>query len=464
MITDDSRQLFRETRSAITLIQMLLDQIVVQGLLVLHTYLRTGGFPEEYLTLAFIVFLLMQIIYEALGVYRHESARVDYMASLLQAWGALLVALGVFGFISKTSEEFSREVILTWGLSGFFGQLLVFYITRKVIFRATRERIPTLVVGSGELARHITSNINQNPWIPDIVVGFVTDHQGDTGVWPENVEKLGTTSDLLDIVVEHNIRRVYLAMPMQDAHFVKPLALDLVEASIDVIWAPDIFGVSLLNHSIKEIAGVPLISLSETPLTGSAALMKDAIDKAFASLALIIASPVMIITALAVKLTSPGPVLFKQKRHGWDGRVVEIYKFRSMRVHVEDEGKVTQAKRDDDRITPVGKFIRRTSIDELPQLFNVLGGSMSLVGPRPHAVAHNDYYKDKIRSYMLRHRIKPGLTGLAQVHGFRGETETLEKMQGRVNYDMAYINNWSLWLDIEILFRTVFVLFGKNAY
>ncbi len=215
---------------------------------------------------------------------------------------------------------------------------------------------------------------------------------------------------------------------------------------------------------MKEMAGVPLISLSETPLVGGAALAKSVMDKSIALVALILLSPIMVFTALAVKLTSRGPIIFKQKRHGWDGRLVEVYKFRSMKVHEEQEGKVTQATKGDDRITRVGRFIRRTSIDELPQLINVLEGTMSLVGPRPHAIAHNEYYKGQIRSYMLRHRVKPGLTGLAQVNGYRGETETLDKMQGRVNYDLAYINNWSIWLDIEILFKTVFILFSRNAY
>jgi putative colanic acid biosynthesis UDP-glucose lipid carrier transferase len=172
----------------------------------------------------------------------------------------------------------------------------------------------------------------------------------------------------------------------------------------------------------------------------------------------------MLLAAIAVKITSRGPILFRQKRHGWDGQILEVFKFRSMHVHEETDGHITQATKDDERVTPVGSFIRLTSIDELPQLFNVLGGSMSLVGPRPHAIAHNDFYKGEIRAYMLRHRIKPGLTGLAQVNGCRGETDTMDKMQSRVNYDLEYINNWSIWLDLEILFKTIFVLFDKNAY
>ena len=245
---------------------------------------------------------------------------------------------------------------------------------------------------------------------------------------------------------------------------IKPLYLKLVDENIDIIWAPDIFGVNLLNHSIREIAGIPLICLSETPMLGTNAFIKLLFDRVFATIALLGLAPLMLLTALLIKITSRGPVFFRQERHGFDGRVFHILKFRTMIVHEEENGVVTQAIKNDERFTPIGKFLRRTSIDELPQLLNVLAGSMSLVGPRPHAVAHNLLYSNKIAAYMTRHRIKPGLTGLAQVNGYRGETDTLEKMSGRVEYDLAYINNWSIWLDIQIILRTVFVLFGKNVY
>lgn len=444
---------------------MLLDHVVVQGLLIFHSFLKMDGFPTENRVLAIVTFLMMVAIYNGVGVYRHDNARSDYFSALMQGWGLLVVLLAVFGFVTKTSETFSREVILTWSVTGFLGQCLVYYFTRIFIFRAVSETIPTLMFGGGELARHIATHINRNQWIADKVVGVVDEDSSVASEWEQiGIPFLGKPDDLREIVSKQNVRRVYICLPMSESSKIKPLALGLVESNVDVIWAPDIFGVSLLNHSIKEIAGVPLISLSETPLIGGSALAKTAMDKVFAVIAIILASPVLLVTAIAVKLSSPGPVLFKQKRHGWDGRIVEVYKFRSMVVHEEKEGQVTQARKVDDRITTVGRFIRRTSIDELPQLFNVLEGSMSLVGPRPHAIAHNEFYRDKISAYMLRHRIKPGLTGLAQVNGYRGETDTLDKMENRVNYDLAYINNWSIWLDIEIMFRTVFVLFGKNAY
>lgn len=181
-----------------------------------------------------------------------------------------------------------------------------------------------------------------------------------------------------------------------------------------------------------------------------------------AFLAIIALSPILLIIALAVKINSPGPVFFKQDRHGWNGKVIKVWKFRSMRVH--DDRDVKQASRNDSRITAVGRFIRRTSLDELPQLFNVLQGHMALVGPRPHAVAHNNYYSGKILAYMARHRIKPGITGLAQISGCRGETDTIDKMQRRVEIDLQYINSWSLWLDLKILVKTPFTLLSKDIY
>ncbi|MCM8856578.1 MAG: exopolysaccharide biosynthesis polyprenyl glycosylphosphotransferase [Candidatus Thiodiazotropha sp.] len=224
------------------------------------------------------------------------------------------------------------------------------------------------------------------------------------------------------------------------------------------------FALNLINHSVKELAGIPILTLSESPLIGSHLLIKAIEDRVLATLILILVSPIMLFTAVLIKTESPGPVFFRQERTGWDGESFKIWKFRSMRQHKEKDGMVKQATREDPRITRIGRFIRRTSIDELPQLFNVLAGQMSLVGPRPHALQHNEEYSKQIVAYLARHRIKPGITGLAQIRGFRGETKELEQMEKRVKYDLEYINSWSLWLDISILVRTAFSLKNDNAY
>jgi putative colanic acid biosynthesis UDP-glucose lipid carrier transferase len=231
-----------------------------------------------------------------------------------------------------------------------------------------------------------------------------------------------------------------------------------------VNWVPDIFSLRLINHSVREIAGIPVLTLSETPLMGLRLFLKNLEDKVLAFLILLFAAPVLLLVAIAIKLDSPGPVFFRQERMGWSGDSFRIWKFRSMVVHQPDEGVVKQAEKNDPRKTRVGAFIRKTSLDELPQLFNVLMGEMSLVGPRPHAIAHDAQYSPDISDYFARHNIKPGITGLAQVRGFRGETKDIEQMIRRVDSDIEYINNWSLWLDFTILARTVLAFSGKHAY
>lgn len=433
--------------------------IVVVGLLYTHVWFKGILFETKYQVLAILAVLLMAIVYHINGVYRLSTSIFDRCVTMGRAWAIVLVLIVLAAFVTKTSADFSREVILSWSVTGYICQILAFLAVRHIQSRSQEDQIPTLVIGTDQLAKHLLQHINHNPWIPDHVVGLVSEN----GVTPtEHI--LGSINDLDEIIEKQEIRRIYIAVPMHETELIKPIYLRLAESNIDVIWAPDIFGVDLLNHSVRELGGVPLISLSETPLIGTSAFVKTVMDFGIATSALILASPIMLVTALLIKLSSPGPVLFSQKRHGWDGKIITIYKFRSMRLHEELDGTVTQARKEDDRVTWTGKIIRRTSIDELPQLFNVLNGSMSIVGPRPHAVAHNKFYGEQIKAYMRRHRVKPGLTGLAQVNGFRGETQTLESMEGRVQYDLAYINNWSPWLDIKIMFRTAFVLFGKNAY
>ena len=217
--------------------------------------------------------------------------------------------------------------------------------------------------------------------------------------------------------------------------------------------------------AFSEVVGIQMLDLSASPITGELRLLKAVQDFVLASLILLLISPLLLAIALAIKLTSRGPVLYQQKRHGWNGEEIWVYKFRSMVVHHEAGSQVTQASKNDSRITPLGAFLRRTSLDELPQFINVLQGRMSIVGPRPHAMAHNEHYKELVPGYVLRHKVKPGITGWAQVNGFRGETDTLDKMEKRVEYDLYYIEHVSLWLDLKIIVATVFKGFmHKNAY
>lgn len=432
LIQRPSRRLVQDHKSSARWLQIILDFALVIGVLYLHTVLRGISFDTEYRALAIMTVLLMAVIYHMQGVYQFSSSLFERTMLTARAWGIVLALIVIAGFVTKTSASFSREVILTWSVTGFAVQMLSYMAVRQLQSTSKEDAIPTLVVGSDKLARHLANHINNNPWVPDHVLGLVSENHEDHD--RDNMETpiLGDISKLEYIIAEHGIRRVYLALPMHQSEWVKSLYMRLADNNIDIIWAPDIFSVNLLNHSIRELGGVPLISLSETPLIGSNKFIKTVMDFSIASVALVATAPVMLLTALAIKITSPGPVFFTQKRHGWDGQVITIYKFGSMRLHTEQDDNVTQATREDKRVTLVGRFIRRTSIDELPQLFNVINGSMSLVGPRPHALAHNRLYGAKIKDYMTRHRVKPGITGLAQVNGFRGETQNIEQMEGRV--------------------------------
>jgi len=463
-IPKQSRSLIKNPLNGAHWLQILLDQATILGVLIALTTFKVGSFPANYQLLAGITSLMVALVYKANGVYLFRPALFDRFLSLLRGWASVFIIMIVLGFVTKSSATYSREVMISWFITALIGQMGAYLFVSLVQSKAKSTVIPTLLIGARPLGHHIASHINTNKWIYDKIIGVIEDNDLLKQQWDiESVPVLGNIADVHSVIKTHHIRRVYIALPMEQANLVKPLYLGLAETNIDVIWAPDIFGVSLINHSIREMAGVPLISLSESPMIGSSAFLKTISDVLVASIALILLSPVMLMTSALVKITSPGPILFKQMRHGWDGRLIQIWKFRSMRVH--DEGAViTQASKGDDRITPIGRFIRRSSIDELPQLFNVLAGSMSIVGPRPHAVQHNEYYSGRIRAYMSRHRVKPGLTGLAQVNGFRGETQTLESMADRVQYDLAYINNWSIWLDFKIMLRTMFVLTGKDVY
>jgi putative colanic acid biosynthesis UDP-glucose lipid carrier transferase len=275
----------------------------------------------------------------------------------------------------------------------------------------------------------------------------------------------GHCTDVADYVRSQGIDLVYIALPLCNVPRMATLVNALRDTTASVYFVPDAFAFDLIQSRLVEINGMPALSVCDTPFHGMDAVLKRGMDIVFASVGLVLASPVMLLAAVAVKCTSRGPVLFRQRRYGLNGEEILVCKFRSM-LTTEDGDVVKQATKVDPRVTPVGRFLRKTSIDELPQLFNVLHGTMSLVGPRPHAVAHNELYRKLISGYMIRHKVRPGITGLAQVKGLRGETESLDKMRDRVSFDLEYLRYWSPWLDVKIIFKTLIevVRGGKNAY
>src|SRR5690606_31141330 len=437
------------------------------ALLVALTLDKSGDVPSAYRILAVIAALLAIPLCALFRTYSTRNGYLVGLARLAVAWATLTSVLIFIGFVTKTTETYSREVALQWILGGYTLQALAFLPLHKLA-RKVEGRVnvgtTSIIIGSGQLAYNLATKLRYER--NEQMLGLVALDEDDDAA-PDNTTyfpTLGVVSQLRSVLSENRVQRVYIALPARETDQIEGLYVDLLDANVDVVWVPDFANLKLLNHSIHNLGGLAAIHLNESPLTSypGSALMKSMMDKSLAMLGIVVLSPVFIACAIAVKLSSPGPILFRQERHGWNGNIIEVLKFRSMKVH--QDVSVKQAQKQDPRITSAGRFLRRSSLDELPQLFNVLRGDMSLVGPRPHAVAHNDYYSDKILAYMARHRIKPGITGLAQISGYRGETETLEKMQKRVELHLDYINHWSLWLDIKILIKTPLTLFSKHIY
>jgi putative colanic acid biosynthesis UDP-glucose lipid carrier transferase len=312
------------------------------------------------------------------------------------------------------------------------------------------------VAAARALAGGSTSDTQIVGWFDDRATGRL--HADASG------KVLGGLAELVPYVRQHSVKDVYITLPLSEQPRIRALLAGVQSTTASIFFVPDLSAVGMILGRLRVVNGLPVVGICETPFTGINGLVKRASDIVLASLILVLVAPLMLALAIGVKLSSPGPVIFRQRRNGLDGEEIWIYKFRSMST--QDNGTVVkQATRDDPRITPFGRFIRRNSLDELPQFLNVLQGRMSIVGPRPHAVAHNDLYSPTIKAYMVRHKVRPGITGWAQVNGLRGETETLEKMRARVEYDLEYLRTWSLWLDLKIILRTVRVaFFDSQAY
>ncbi|KEQ15492.1 hypothetical protein GZ77_02325 [Endozoicomonas montiporae] len=333
-------------------------------------------------------------------------------------------------------------------------RILITAFLRSIRIRGRNSK-RVLVIGRGRNFHSIVSEIGEhNEWgyRLDACLEY-SDLSALTGLVKKQVD------------ADHDFDECWICLPLKDSSVIEELLFTLRFYTMDIRYMPGLRDIELLNHRITPIAGFYSLDLSCSPLNEWTSAVKRIEDVLVSMIAIILLFPIMVPVALIVKLTSNGPIFFKQKRLGVNGKNINVYKFRTMHVHSEDQGVVTQAVKVDRRLTPVGSFLRKTSLDELPQFFNVLEGSMSVVGPRPHAIPHNEHYKELVDSYMKRHKVKPGITGLAQINGYRGETDTLEKMQKRVEMDLKYINSWSVLLDLKIIFLTVFRGFtGPNAY
>lgn len=466
------RALLQRRSNISNVLQPMLDGVAILGIAYGLIQFHIGVLSGPYTAMVVLLMTILGLVYDQLAIYRSNANFTRKALRLLQAWTVAFALLITLGFLTKQSDVFSRVLIAQLYVLGYAAQLLLHLVVRlaqQYFVSHAVQSDSVIIVGTGRLASYLNQKINNNPWLAERVVGCVTlpadhpqpsDEEGGKGLPPV----LGSLHDLPALIEQHQIRTVYFAIPLNASDVIEALYFQLLDLHVAVHWVPDIFSLRLINHSVREIAGVPVLTLSETPLTGTRLMWKTVEDRVLASLILLLIAPVLLAVALAVKLDSPGPVFFRQSRMGWNGRAFRIWKFRSMYVHEEEKDRVVQATRGDPRITRVGAFLRRTSLDELPQIFNVLAGDMSLVGPRPHAVQHDQEYSLRIQQYFARHNIKPGITGLAQVRGYRGETRDIDQMIQRVQSDIEYINNWSVWLDLAILARTVTAFTGKNAY
>ena len=401
------------------------------------------------------------------GVNRFRDRLSSAAVGILGSWLTLLAILAGFGFGTKSLGLFDRDVLVFWALVTPIVQLIAvrlgFVYIRHQAGQAQNRRL-AVVIGAGALGLKVAQALSRSAVSGVDFAGYFDD-RADSRVHADAAERrLGRLADAAPYIRAQGVKEVFITLPLGS----QPRILELLESvqgtTASIFFVPDVFGISIIQGRLQDMNGVPVVGICETPFTGTNELVKRVSDIVLASLIVLLISPLLLAIAIGIKLSSPGPVIFRQRRNGLDGGEITIYKFRSMTT--QDNGVVVaQATKRDARITPFGAFLRRTSLDELPQFFNVLQGRMSIVGPRPHAVAHNEQYRELIKAYMVRHKVRPGITGWAQVNGLRGETETIDKMKARVEYDLEYLRNWSLGLDLQIIVRTVRVIFfDRNAY
>jgi putative colanic acid biosynthesis UDP-glucose lipid carrier transferase len=465
------RGFVRQHRSKLTAFARLMDAVWIGASLWMITTIYGVTWTDKYsLAVAstiglFVFFAQFHDLYRS---WRGASLSQEAL-HLWLAWLSVIVSLLALGYTTKVMEEYSRLHMLTW----FAAAPVVLTIWRSGLFLligALRQQgVNTrnvAIVGAREVGARLATTILNAPWMGLCPVGFYDDRcpAGSRPLATDPLQVLGNLDALIKQARDGKIDVIYITLPMRAEKRVQELIARLSDTTVSVYMVPDFFMFDLMNASWSHVGDIPTVSIHETPFYGVDGWVKRVEDIVLSSVILALIAIPMLIIATGVKFSSPGPVIFRQRRYGLSGQEIEVWKFRSMTV-CENGDDVRQATKCDPRITAFGAFLRRTSLDELPQFINVLQGRMSIVGPRPHAIAHNEEYRKLISGYMLRHKVKPGITGWAQINGWRGETESLDKMRNRVEHDLTYIRNWSLWLDIKIILVTALKGFcGKNAY
>ncbi len=421
--------------------------------------------------------LLVVVFFPALGIYQSWRGKplYDLLSRVAGGWVMVEITGVLISFSLHRSDNLSRLWLVYWAVA----TIVLLIITKVIVYSILRglrregfNQRAVAIVGGAPYGRFLIEQMRSRPeagFSPVVVFdedGTINPYEDpDAADAIDGVPVERDYQRMIQLVRQRAIRELWLALPISKEKAIHRFVMDLRNDFVNIRFIPDVRSLTLFNQPMVELLGVPAINLAASPITDLRVLPKRVFDRLFALAALTALAPLMLGIAAMVKLSSPGPVFFRQKRKGIDGNQFEIYKFRSMKLHKEEAGKITQATRRDPRITAVGAFLRRTSLDELPQFINVLRGEMSVVGPRPHALEHDDIYKDLVKGYMHRYRIKPGITGWAQINGYRGETDRIEKMMGRVKLDLYYMQHWTFWLDIKIVVLTLWKGFaGSNAY
>lgn len=451
-------------RSFFAALQRLLDVLVIGGTLFASQWLTGQQASDQSFMAIAVAVCLYFVVTELVALYHghHTLSANSELGLVLSSWGGTVLLLTALAFFTRHGEHFARSSMLGWivltGATLGLSRMLLRILLQTLVTGGVGSR-RCAIAGLNSLGLQLLRNARDNPGCGLQMLGFYDDRSKERwlGELDSQTQFLGRLEELVERAKAGEIDTVFVTLPMRAEGRIRWLLDQLADTTVSAYIVPDFFVFELLHSRWNTIGGLPAVSVFESPLYGVDGWTKRAFDVVVASLGLLCIAPVMLVCAVLVKMSSPGPVFFRQRRYGLDGREIWVWKFRSMRT-CDNGTHIAQATKGDPRITPIGAVLRRTSLDELPQLFNVLDGSMSLVGPRPHASAHNEHYRKLIRGYMLRHKVKPGITGLAQVEGYRGETETLDKMQKRIEYDHRYIQQWSLWLDLRILFRTVRVV------
>ena len=458
-------------QSSFSALYRLVDLLVISLLFLGALYFKGVELNIHYalvLLISLTSFLFFSQTFELYRSWRTSTTFV-MMGYTSLVWVMCCTIMFALAYFTKTGEIYSRLTIGIWFLSTLIALNLWRIIFRAILFKFRRTGVnlkKVVIVGCTEAGYKLAQQIEDNTELGLELVGFYDDRPSERLAKLEKYPLLGSVLDIIDIAKQPNdISHVYIALPMKAEARIQFILEGFRDSTATVHIIPDFFIYNLLHSRWQHIGNMQTLSVFDTPFEGFNKTIKRIEDIALTLVILPIVLIPMLIIAAAIKFSSKGPIIFKQKRYGLDGKEISIYKFRSMQLVPKVKNKIVQATRFDARVTAIGALIRRTSLDELPQLFNVLKGDMSLVGPRPHAIQHNEEYRSLIGGYMLRHKVKPGITGWAQVNGWRGETDTLEKMEKRVEYDLFYIQNWSLMFDLRILIQTAFTGFvNKNAY